>query len=243
MCTLLQAMMLLDSRHNGYEYSSISADETMRYASHIKNNYSEEQKEKLFDIICYLEKAFPESNKMLKKVNIPMLMLVADLAMGDGYNAAKSIYRVGPMYFRQWFSYFFDECCDEYKQYCSSGSIKKEKTLKRIELMEQSFKEYFEFEETADNGNTEGDNNSENSKESDPLKVEEPLQDVPLQGEDSQEAISQDAPPEEGVSEKCIRKELVTQEDSENVSMPAEGTSGYGESGDTSKPPDAVPTE
>lgn len=67
MCTLLQSMMLLDSRHEGYEFSSISADEIMRYAAHIKNNYSEEQKERLYDIIDYLEKVFPEKDKMLKK--------------------------------------------------------------------------------------------------------------------------------------------------------------------------------
>ena len=136
MCTLLQSMMLLDSRYQEYEYTSISADEIMRYAAHIKNNYSEEQKERLFDIIDYLEKVFPEQDKMLKKINIPIVILAADTAMGTEYNPAKNVYRVGPMYFRQWFSYFFDECYDDYKQYCSSGSIKKEKTIKSIQKIQ-----------------------------------------------------------------------------------------------------------
>lgn len=149
LCALLQAMMLLDNRYMGYEFSSISAEETMRYASHIKNNYSEAQKERLYDIIDYLEKAFPEKDKMLKKINIPIVMLVADSAMGSNYDPIKNIYRVGPMYFRQWFSYFFNECYEEYKQYCSSGSIKKEKTLKRIEIMEASLMDYFELRETS----------------------------------------------------------------------------------------------
>lgn len=148
MCTLLQAMMLLDNRYEGYEFSSISADEIMRYAASIKNNYSEEQKNRLYDIIDYLEKVFPEKDKMLKKINIPIVMLAADTAMGDGYDPVKNLYRVGPMYFRQWFSYFFAECYEEYKQYCSSGSIKKEKTLKRIEIMEASLVGYFELEES-----------------------------------------------------------------------------------------------
>ena len=117
MCTLLQSMMLLDNRYYGYEYSSLSVDEVMHYAKYIKNNYSEEQKERLYDIIDYLEKAFPEQEKMLKKINIPMIILAADIAMGKDYNAAKNIYRVGAMYFRQWFSYFFTECYEEYKQY------------------------------------------------------------------------------------------------------------------------------
>lgn len=147
MCTLLQAMMLLDNRYEGYEFSSISADEIMRYAASIKNNYSEEQKNRLYDIIDYLEKVFPEKDKLLKKINIPIVMLAADTAMGDSYDSVKNLYRVGPMYFRQWFSYFFTECYEEYKQYCSSGSIKKEKTLKRIEIMEASLVGYFELEE------------------------------------------------------------------------------------------------
>lgn len=150
MCTLLQSMMLLDSRYQEYEFTSISADEIMRYAAHIKNNYSEEQKERLFDIIDYLEKVFPEQEKMLKKINIPIVILAADTAMGKDYNPTKNVYRVGPMYFRQWFSYFFDECYDDYKQYCSSGSIKKEKTVKRIEIMEHSLTDYFELEEVSE---------------------------------------------------------------------------------------------
>lgn len=152
MCTLLQAMMLLDNRHNEYEYSSLSADEVMRYATYIKNNYSEEQKKRLCDILAYLEKAFLVQDKYLKKINIPMVMLAADLAMGKDYNPTKGIYRVGPMYFRNWFSYFCIEEYDEYRNYCSSGSTKKEKTLKRIETMEHSLKHYFELEEVSELG-------------------------------------------------------------------------------------------
>ena len=238
--------MLLDNRHCDYEYTSISADETMRYAAFIKNNYSEEQKEKVFDIVDYLEKAFPESNKMLKKINLPMIMLVADIAMGKDYVAIKNCYRVGPMYFRQWFAYFFDECADEYKQYCSSGSIKKEKTLKRIEIMEKSFKEYFELEETAT-----------------PEKSDSADEERPLQEEDSQEAVVQEdvlsenvaeeTAPEEVVSEEVPVQEhkegdLVAQEDSEKVPMVAEDTADYERSEKTSdyeelKPPDEVLAE
>lgn len=172
MCTLLQSMMLLDNRYYGYEYASISADEIMKYASHIKNNYSEEQKERLFDIIDYLEKVFPEQDKMLKKVNIPMVIIAADTAMGKDYKPVKNIYRVGPMYFRQWFSYFFAECYENYKQYCSSGSVKKEKTIKRIEIMEQSLKEYFELEELP----TLEQQDDSTMQEEDSVEADKPLQ-------------------------------------------------------------------
>ena len=181
MCTLLQAMMLLDSRYEGYEFTSISADEIMRYAVHIKNNYSEEQKERLYDIIDYLEKVFPEKDKMLKKINIPIVMLAAGTTMGNNYNSAKSIYRVGPMYFRQWFSYFFDECYEEYKQYCSSGSIKKEKTLKRIEIMEASLVQYFELNADEEDQSEEESSPDESSLTDDSI----PLADAAPIGYDS----------------------------------------------------------
>ena len=148
LCALMQGMLLLDYKYGLYELQTISENDVMKYAGTIKNNYSEEQKNRLYDIIDYLEKVFPEKDKMLKKINIPIVMLAADTAMGDGYDALKNLYRVGPMYFRQWFSYFFDECYEDYKLYCSSGSIKKEKTLKRIEIMETSLVSYFELEET-----------------------------------------------------------------------------------------------
>ena len=138
MCTLLQSMMLLDNRYAGYEFASISADEIMRYASCIKNNYSEEQQERLYGIIDYLEKVFPEKNKMLKKINIPIVMLAADTAIGSDYDSIKNIYRVGPKYFRQWFSYFFDECYEAFKQYFELEEVvKSEKLEQNVSLSEE----------------------------------------------------------------------------------------------------------
>ena len=216
MCTLLQAMMLLDSRYEGYEYASISADATMQYAASIKNNYSEEQKEHLFDIIDYLEKVFPKPEKMVKKINIPILVMTADIAMGKEYVAAKNIYRVGPMYFRQWFSYFCDECYEDYKQYCSSGSIKKEKTLKRIEIMEQSFRKYFELEEDTDTEQDTKDSalpKEDASPETASQEDDTPSQDVISENNPSQDVPSKGASPQE---------EIATQAESENISAVAE---------------------
>lgn len=203
MCTLLQSMMLLDNRYYDYEYSSLSVDEVMHYAKYIKNNYSEEQKERLYDIIDYLEKAFPEQEKMLKKINIPMIILAANIAMGKDYNATKNIYRVGAMYFRQWFSYFFNECYEEYKQYCSSGSTKKEKTLKRIEVMETSLIDYFELQEPSSLEQQEEsilpeDNASEDINSVDTIEEREtpPVSDA-ISEEDDNPSLLKEKPPEE----------------------------------------------
>lgn len=222
MCTLLQSMMLLDSRYQEYEYTSISADEIMRYAAHIKNNYSEEQKERLFDIIDYLEKVFPEQDKMLKKINIPIVILAADTAMGTEYNPAKNVYRVGPMYFRQWFSYFFDECYDDYKQYCSSGSIKKEKTIKRIEIMEQSLTDYFELEEVSETEPQEEETiqNDEHSEDTDSSDEQEEITDQETRTESapaSDNLISYEVSPMEEIDRTDLSEKPPEEAPSDNM--------------------------
>lgn len=221
MCTLLQAIMLLDNRYEGYDFASISADEIMRYASHIKKNYSETQKNRLYDIIDYLEKVFPEKDKMLKKINIPIVMLAADTAMGDDYDPVRNIYQVGPMYFRHWFICFFEECYEEYKQYCSSGSIKKEKTLKRIEIMESSLIEYFELEDAdtakQDASLSETASSSEEHTHSDDST---PLTDTDPVGKDpSTENKTEDSDLQEGSEHASVAEDADSYTASEQTEM------------------------
>lgn len=134
MCTLLQGMLLLDNKYRNYQFSSISQDEVIKYSQYIKNNYPSECKDRLKKIVGFLDNAFYVKDKNLKKINIPILFLIADIAL------KKSITNIN---FRRWFNSFFDEHKDEYNQYCSSGSIKKEKTLGRISVMSKWFEEYF----------------------------------------------------------------------------------------------------
>lgn len=138
MCTLLQAMMLLDNKYKEYEYSSISADETMRYAAFIKNNYSYEQQIILTTILDYLNEAFTSKEKLLKKINIPMAVMMADIAITKGIKAYD---------FHNWFLYFFVARKCEYSQFCSSGSIKKEKVLGRLNTMQDHFMAHFHIED------------------------------------------------------------------------------------------------
>lgn len=136
MCTLLQGMMLLDNKYRDYDFSSISADEVMTYSQYIKNNYPDECKDRLKKIIGFLDNVFYMKDKNLKKINIPILFLIADKALAESITGTN---------FRRWYNSFFDEHKEEYNQYCSSGSIKKEKTLGRIEVMTRCFEEYFQM--------------------------------------------------------------------------------------------------
>lgn len=140
MCTLLQSMMLLDHKYNNYEYASISADEVMKYSAAIKGCYSEEQKDLLLEIIDYLDEAFDEKEKLLKKINVPMVVLMADVAIKE---------EIEPNEFHDWFLYFFVSN-KEYSQYCSSGSIKKEKVLGRLTTMEAHFTKHFKLGNSAE---------------------------------------------------------------------------------------------
>lgn len=141
-CTLMQGMMLLDVKHNGYDLKSISENDVMVYAESLHNNYSDESKKRLNAVIEYLEEGFDNKEKFMKKINIPMFIYMADTAIERNIDANE---------FYNWFKEFADSYKpdDSYSQYCSTGSIKKEKVLGRIEILENSFNNYFKVEDVA----------------------------------------------------------------------------------------------
>lgn len=134
-CTLLQAMMLLDVKHRNYEYKDISADSVMDYSRFINGNYPDEEKERVKKIVGFLDNSFYMRERNLKKINIPVLFLMADEALERGIINSK---------FRAFVYDFFTFHKEEYNQYCSSGSIKKEKTEGRIRVMSEAFSKFFE---------------------------------------------------------------------------------------------------
>lgn len=133
MCALMQSMMLLEEDYN---YKSLSANDTLQYAMYIKDKYTNKQKEELESIVDYLGEALIDKDKFCKKINIPMLFLMAKKAIAQ---------KIDYPDFLDWYNDFFGaytpEC--EYAQYCSTGSIKKEKTLGRIKVMEKHFDNFF----------------------------------------------------------------------------------------------------
>lgn len=179
MCTLLQGMMLLDNKYRDYDFSSISADEVMNYSQYIKNNYPDECKDRLKRIIGFLNNVFYMKDKNLKKVNIPVLFLIADKALTESITGTN---------FRRWYNSFFEEHKKEYNLYCSSGSIKKEKTLGRIEIMTRYFDEY--FRELNSQNATESP--SESSDTSSEVISDEEIS-VPVDGSDTVSALEDTA--------------------------------------------------
>lgn len=111
----------------------------MGYSESIKGCYTDKQSNLLKSAVQYLNDAFPEKNKQLKKISIPMVIYLADVAMDT---------EIKPMYFRQWWEFFTEEdsLFEDYKLFCSTGSTKLEKVNGRLAVMAKSFASYHEVE-------------------------------------------------------------------------------------------------
>lgn len=137
---LIQSMMLLDTNNVlDFELKDFSENSILEYSESIREKYSDKQCNILKSAIQYLTDAFPEKNKQLRKISIPMLVYLADAAMDK---------EIKPMYFRQWYEYFTQEdgLMEVYKTFCSSGSTKLEKIRGRMAVMTESFCNYLELE-------------------------------------------------------------------------------------------------
>lgn len=137
---LIQGMMLLDTNNvSDFELKDFSENSILEYSESIREKYSDKQCNILKSAIQYLTDAFPEKNKQLRKISIPMLAYMADIAEDK---------EIKPMFFRQWFEYFTQEdaLMEEYKTFCSSGSTKIEKIKGRLAVMTKSFCLYHEIE-------------------------------------------------------------------------------------------------
>lgn len=137
---LLQAMMLLDTNNVlDFELKDFSETSILEYSESIRENYSDRQSNILKSAIQYLTDAFPEKNKQLRKISIPMLIYLADVAEDA---------EIKPRFFRDWWNYFTeeDELMEVYKTFCSSGSTKLEKIRGRLAVMVRSFCLYHEID-------------------------------------------------------------------------------------------------
>lgn len=135
---LLQSMLLMDAKDEGYRYKAISMREVMKYCRDIRGNYTEERKRTVQGIIGYLSEAFTEKQKFLKKTNVPMVFVMADLAMREN---------ITPSGFKAFIDHFGGSVCYAYEENTGSGNIKRAKTEGRLLAMFQKFKAYFNLPE------------------------------------------------------------------------------------------------
>lgn len=137
---LLQGMMLLDTNYvSGFELKDFSEDSILEYAENIRENYSDRQENMIKSAVEYLSDAFPVKNKQIRKISVPILIYMADVAEDA---------EIKPRYFREWWDFFTEEdtLFEDYKLFCSTGSTKLEKIRGRLAIMAKSFCLYHEIE-------------------------------------------------------------------------------------------------
>ena len=135
---LLQSMLLMDAKDEGYEYKAISMREVMKYCRDIRDAYADERKKIILCIVEYLSDAFAEKHKFLKKTNVPMVFIMADLAMQND---------IAPPDFKTFIDNFGGSICVDYDVNMGSGNIKRAKTEGRLLAMFHEFVRYFKIPE------------------------------------------------------------------------------------------------
>lgn len=143
---LLQTMMLIDPTH---ELKSISSNDVFAYSQTFRDDAENKESivKKLVDVMDYLDNAFEtKESVLLKKVHFPMTMLTAMMAMER---------KLDPIKFRDWRAEFKkslkatpedllseDIIATDYKNFGGAGSVKKEKTLGRVNAMKEHLEKY-----------------------------------------------------------------------------------------------------
>ena len=132
---LLQSMLLLDARHEGYDdWKAISTAEVTKYCTHIRGTYNDDKRLMVMEIVDYLYKAFPEKHKFLKKSNIPMVMVLSKLALENN---------ISPEDFKEFVDFFSEDRSEEYMAGMGSGNVKRFKTEMRLTAIANAFADYF----------------------------------------------------------------------------------------------------
>jgi len=133
---LLQSAALLDSRHEGYEYKSISAAEMLAYAIGVRGTYNQGKRDMLSEVIHYLDEAFEKRNKFLRKNNVPIVVVTAKVALEC---------RIASSDFKQFIEEFSDIVYPEYEEASGSGNVKARSVQMRLRVMFLAFLKFFQL--------------------------------------------------------------------------------------------------
>lgn len=134
---LLQAALLLDNRHENVDYKSISAANCLAYAESIRGSYNADKQQMLAEVIQYLDKAFPVKNKFLRKNNVPIVIVLAKVALEQGVEAKT---------FGGFVSIFANSVYPAYEEASGSGNVKAKLVQMRLRVMFLAFCEHFNLD-------------------------------------------------------------------------------------------------
>jgi len=138
--SLIQAMMLFDTNLvPDFTLTDFSETSILEYSESIRDRDNTHLENTIRSAIEYLEDALMDKSKYLRKISIPMVLYLADVAQD---------YSIKTRIFKDWWNYFNeeDELFELYKTFCSSGSTKLEKIKGRLAIMTKSFCLYNEVD-------------------------------------------------------------------------------------------------
>lgn len=131
---LLQTMLLLDNRHEGREYKSISAATCLAYAESIRSTYNADKKEMLQSLVEYLDDTFLAKMKFLRKNNVPIVGVCAKIAQEQGVDSKD---------YKAFICEFSNNIYPHYEEASGSGNVKAPKVQMRLRVMFLAMCEYF----------------------------------------------------------------------------------------------------
>lgn len=209
---LLQSMLLLDARHEGYDdWKAISTAEVTKYCGHIRGAYNDDKRLMIMEILEYLSKAFSEMHKFLKKSNIPTVIVLAKLALENNINEEE---------FKRFIDSFSNSVCPEYEANTGSGNVKRAKTEGRLLAIAKAFADYFNLDEV------------------NILSVEEPVRSITDDSDNTEQGYEEFAENKEldsdsvSVEEETEPTEDFSEVESEEETTTDEATALEGEDGD-----------
>lgn len=131
---LMQGMALLDQRHEQREFKNISAASMLSYAESIRNSYNEEKQQMIMEIVDYLDSAFENKNKFLRKNNVPIVIVMSKIALENN---------VKPELFKAFINDFANALYPAYEEASGSGNIKIVNVNQRLKVMFVAMCNYF----------------------------------------------------------------------------------------------------
>ena len=133
---VLQIMALIQNRDTGF-----SGVEIQEFVKTLRDSeIRDELKARMQNASAFLNLAFLNKEKFLKKVHIPMLFKLALDVQSYGL-------LVTPEQFGEWASQFFADIPETYALASSQGSAKKENVQRRLAAISQAFNVYFQIQE------------------------------------------------------------------------------------------------
>ena len=131
---LMQGMALLDQRHEQREFKNISAASMLSYAESIRNSYNEEKQQMIMEIVDYLDSAFENKNKFLRKNNVLIVIVMSKIAFENN---------VKPELFKAFINDFANALYPAYEEASGSGNIKIVNVNQRLKVMFVAMCNYF----------------------------------------------------------------------------------------------------